>query len=204
MLAALPAPAGFIRFSWSFDQRSIYFSQQGAVYQLELANGQLTQLIQAEHQAYVVNHGEDNNSLIYSSNKSGDWQLWRYQLQGSAHQQLTTQGGYSGYQAADKLYYSKFHQDGLWQLDLASGEEQLLMADFDKVNWLNWQLQGESIVYYQPGAGIFRKSLVTAAEPELLLAHSPEMVHHYSVSNQAIYFVKRQPPQGDIYQLPLP
>lgn len=204
MLAAIPAPAGFIRFSWSFDQRSIYFSQQGAVYQLELADGQLSQLIAAEHQAYVVNHGEDNNSLIYSSNKSGDWQLWRYQLQGSEHQQLTTQGGYSGYLAGNRLYYSKFHLDGLWQLDMTSGEEQLLLADFDKVNWLNWQLQGESIVYYQPGVGIFRKSLATAAEPELLLAHSPELVHHYSVNSRAIYFVKRQPPQGDIYQLPLP
>lgn len=204
MLAAIPTPAAFIRFSWSFDQRSIYFSQQEAVYQLELANGQLSQLFPAEHQAYAVNPGTDANSLIYSSNKSGDWQLWRYQLQGSEHQQLTTQGGYSGYQAGNTLYYSKFHQDGLWQLDLISGEEQLLLADFDKVNWLNWQLQGESIIYYQPGAGIFRKSLAAAAEPELLLAHSPELVHHYSVSSRAIYFVKRQPPQGDIYQLPLP
>ncbi|WP_213995540.1 winged helix-turn-helix domain-containing protein [Arsukibacterium sp.] len=204
MLAALPAPAGFVRLSWSNDQRSIYFSQQGAVYQLELADGQLSQLFSAEHQAYVVNRGPDNNSLIYSSNKTGDWQLWRYQLQGETHQQLTTQSGYSGYQVGDTLYYSKFHQDGLWQLDLANGEEQLLLADFDKINWLNWQLQGESIVYYQPGAGIFRKSLAAETEPELLLAQSPELVHHYSVSNRAIYFVKRQLPQGDIYQLPLP
>ncbi|MBV2130322.1 winged helix-turn-helix domain-containing protein [Arsukibacterium indicum] len=207
MLAAIPAPAGFIRFGWSNDQRSIFFSQQGAVYQLELADGhggQLSQVFSAEHQAYVVNHGNDNNSLIYSSNKSGDWQLWRYQLQGAEHQQLTTQGGYSGYQLGDMLYYSKFHQDGLWQLDLASGEEQLLLADFDKVNWLNWQLQGESIIYYQPGAGIFRKPLAADAKPELLLADSPELVHHYSVSSRAIYFVKRQPPQGDIYRLPLP
>ncbi|SNY49063.1 DNA-binding winged helix-turn-helix (wHTH) domain-containing protein [Arsukibacterium tuosuense] len=204
MLAAIPAPAGFIRLSWSFDQRSVYFSQQGAVYQLELANGQLSQLFSAEHQAYVVNPGPDNNSLIYSSNKTGDWQLWRYQQQGDVHQQLTTHGGYSGYHQSNTLYYSKYHQDGLWQRDLDSTEEQLLLADFDKINWLNWQLQGESIIYYQPGAGIFRQLLGKQTEPELLLAYSPELVHHYSVSNRAIYFVKRQPPQGDIYQLPLP
>ncbi|MDX1678108.1 winged helix-turn-helix domain-containing protein [Arsukibacterium sp.] len=204
MLAAIPAPASFIRFSWSFDERSIYFSQQGAIYQLELATGQLTQLIEPEHQAYVVNPGPDKNSLIYSSNKSGDWQLWRYQLQGAIHQQLTSRGGYSGYQQAQMLYYSKFHQDGLWQLDLSSGQEQLLLADFDKINWLNWQLQDESIIYYQPGTGVFRKLLAADTEPTLLLAHSAELVHQYSVSNQAIYFVKRQLPQGDIYQLSLP
>ncbi len=208
MLSAIPAPAGFIRLSWSFDQRSVYFSQQGSVYQLELDNAQLTQLFSAEHQAFVINPGPDNNSLIYSSNKTGDWQLWRYMQNSKQHQQLTTQGGYSGYMAGDTLFYSKFHQDGLWQLDIgadnAGNAETLLFADFDKVNWLNWQLQEQSVVYYQPGTGIYRQALTTDATPELLLAYSPELVHHYSVSNQAIYFVKRQPPQGDIYQLPLP
>lgn len=208
MLSAVPAPAGFIRLSWSFDQRSVYFSQQGAVYQLELDNAQLTQLFSAEHQAFVINPGPDNNSLIYSSNKTGDWQLWRYFLNGKHHLQLTTQGGYSGFITGDTLYYSKFHQDGLWQLDIgangAGNEEKLLLADFDKVNWLNWQLQDQSVVYYQPGAGIYHQALASDATPELLLAYSPELVHHYSVSNQAIYYVKRQPPQGDIYQLPLP
>lgn len=204
MLAALPAPASFTRLSWSNDQRSIYFSQQGAVYQLELANGQLTQLVPPEHQAFVVNHGPDNNSLIYSSNKTGDWQLWRYQLNGKQHQQLTTQGGYSGYLRDNILYFSKFHQDGLWQLDLSTGKEQLLLAGFDKINWLNWQLQQQTIIYFKPGEGIVRQALYSDAPPELLLAHSPGLVHHYSVSNQAIYFVKHQPPQGDIYQLPLP
>ncbi len=204
LLAALPAPASFTRLSWSFDQRTIYFSLQGAVYQLDLANGQLTPLFTSEHQAYVVNAGPDNNSLIYSSNKNGDWQLWRYQLRGKQHQQLTTQGGYSGYLVENTMYYSKFHQDGLWQLNLSNGEEQLLLADFDKINWLNWQLQDNHVVYFKPGQGIYRQSLQRNAPAERLLADSPELVHHYSVSNQAIYFVKRQPPQGDIYQLPLP
>tara|TARA_R110002126_G_scaffold16500_7_gene65824 strand:+ start:1004 stop:3124 length:2121 start_codon:yes stop_codon:yes gene_type:complete len=203
-LAALPAPANFIRFSWSFDQRSVYFSQQGAVYQLGLDNGQLTTLFSAEHQAYVVNAGPDNNNLIYSSNKSGDWQLWRYQLTGKQHQQLTTQGGYSGYIAGDTLYYSKFHQDGLWQLNLSSGDELLLIADFDKVNWLNWQLQDNNVLYFKPGQGIYRQSLLNDEPAKRLLSASPELVHHYSISNQAIYFVKRQPAQGDIFRLPLP
>lgn len=204
LLAALPTPASFTRLSWSFDQRSVYFSQQGAVYQLELANSQLTQLFKADHQAFVVNPGPDGNSVIYSSNKTGDWQLWRYQLQSKQHQQLTLQGGYSGYVQGNTLYFSKFHQDGLWQLDLTNNEEQLLLADFDKINWLNWQLQDKAIVYFKPGHGIYRQSLLNNVPPELLLADSPQLVHHYSVSNQAIYFVKRLPPQGDIYQLPLP
>jgi DNA-binding winged helix-turn-helix (wHTH) protein/Tol biopolymer transport system component len=204
LLATLPASAGFTRLSWSNDQRSVYFSQQGAVYQLDLANSQLTPLFMSEHMAYVVNAGPDNNNLIYSSNKSGDWQLWRYQLTGKQHQQLTTQGGYSGYLVGDVLYYSKFHQDGLWQLDLSNGEELLLLADFDKINWLNWQLQDNRVLYFKPGQGIYRQSLQNNAPAEQLLADSPELVHHYSVSNQAIYFVKRQPAQGDVYQLPLP
>ncbi|KKO45898.1 hypothetical protein WG68_07745 [Arsukibacterium ikkense] len=204
LLAALPAPASFTRLSWSYDQRSIYFSQQGAAYQLQLASASLTQLFGPEHQAYVLNAGQDNNSLIYSSSKSGDWQLWRYKLNGKQHQQLTHQGGYSGYLVADTLYYSKFHQDGLWQRQLDSPDEQLLMADFDKINWLNWQVQDNQLVYFKPGLGVFRQLLQNNSPPELLLADSPELVHHYSLSNRAIYFVKRQPPQGDIFQLPLP
>ncbi|CAM5183957.1 winged helix-turn-helix domain-containing protein [Alishewanella longhuensis] len=200
MLSELPVSSTFTRLSLASDQQSMVFSQDGAVYQLTLPDGKLQQLLPSSAKANVVNL--HNNSLIFSSDRSGDWQLWHYDLTSNALQQLTTNGGYSGIVHNNQLYYSRYHQPGLWQKNLVSGQEQLLLANFDIVNWLNWQLLNEAIYYFQPQSGIWRYPLTTGAA-ELLIPISHDFVHHFSVSEHGIYFVRRGQTQGDIHQLSL-
>lgn len=200
MLTELPVRSAFTRLSVSSDQQSLVFSQDGAVYQVALPSAQLKQILPSSAKANVVNLYK--NHLIFSSNRNGDWQLWHYDLATTALQQLTTQGGYSGIVHNGQLYYSRYHQAGLWQKDLESGQEQLLLADFDIVNWLNWQLLNNTIYYFQPQSGIWRYPLENGPA-ELLLPIGRDFVHHFSVSEHGIYFVLRNETQGDILQLRL-
>lgn len=200
MLSELPVSSTFTRLSFASDQQSMVFSQDGAVYQVTLPEGKMQQILPNSAKANVVNLHD--NSLIFSSDRSGDWQLWRYDLASATLEQLTSNGGYSGLVHNNQLYYSRFHQAGLWQKDLASGQEQVLLADFDVINWLNWQLVNEAIYYFQPQSGIWRYSLKNSTA-ELLLPISRDFVHHFSVSESGIYFVRRDETQGNILQLQL-
>ena len=200
LLADLPGVPAFVRLQWSPDGESLIFSKDGALWQLIVASGQQRVLVAPEHQVEVANWIADGSGIIYSSQQKGDWQLWQLDLNTAASTQLTTQGGYSGYLLKDQLYFSKFHQDGLFQLDLTTGEEQLLIADFNKINWLNWSLSQGQIYYYQPDQGI-RQYQLQSKDNSLLLATPERFVHHYAIENQQLFYVKAGLPKGDIYKL---
>lgn len=210
LLATLPPPAEFVRLALSNDGKELVFSQQGAIYVLEIASGKLQQIQDATAQAQVVNFAAqsklstNSGQLIYSSTRSGDWQLWSLDRTTGQSTQLTTQGGYSGYQWHGELWYSKYHQDGLYRLD-SNGKEQLMLANFDKINWLNWQLTDGELYFYQPGQGLMQWSVSTPEiEPRLLLATPQGFLHHYQWSHDALWYVQREQAQGDVYQVGLP
>ena len=146
-VATLPPPAEFVRLALSADGKELIFSQQGAIYLLEITSGKLHQILDASAKAMVVNFGANAGQLIYSSTQSGDWQLWSLDRTTGKSSQLTTQGGYSGYIWQGELWYSKYHQNGLYRLG-SDGEEQQMLADFDKINWLNWQLSNGELYFY--------------------------------------------------------
>jgi len=209
MLAALPPPAEFVRLALSDDGNELVFSQQGAIYLLDMTTGKVQQLLDASAKAAVVNFvaapsaTTNAGMLIYSSTKSGDYQLWQFDRSTGQSTQLTTQGGYSGYLWQGELWYSKYHQDGLYRQ--RDGREELLLADFDKINWLNWQLQDGELYFYQPGQGLLQWSVATPQLPPFLLLPTPEhFMHHYQWSRDALWYVKRAPAQGDLYQVALP
>jgi len=199
-LADLPGTPAFVRLQWSPDGESLIFSKDGALWQLMVASGQSRVLVAPDKQVEVANWMEDGTGIIYSSKQSGDWQLWQLDLKTATSTQLTQQGGYSGYLVKDQLYFSKFHQDGLFVLNLTSGEEQQLIADFNKINWLNWRMVDESLYYYQPDQGI-RQYQLQNKDNSLLLATPERFVHHYDIQNQQLFYVKAGVPKGDIYKL---
>lgn len=204
LLAALPPPAEFVRLALSADGKELVFSQQGAIYLIDIASGKLQQILDTTAKAMVVNFGAHPGHLLYSSTQSGDWQLWSLDRVTGQSTQLTTQGGYSGYQWRGELWYSKYHQDGLYRLN-SSGEEQLMLADFDKINWLNWQLTDGQLYFYRPGEGLLQWSVAAPELPPRLLLPTPDsFMHHYQWTKDALWYVRRAQAQGDVYQVALP
>jgi len=202
LLAELPGQPGFIRPEWSADDSKLLFSKDGAAYSVDIASGRRQTLLTADKQVQVANWGPDDNSLLYSSQRDGDWQLWLYDIASGTEQKLTEQGGYSGRIWQGRLYFSKYHQDGLWYKTLPSGKEQLLLAAFDKINWLNWHIEQEQLYYYIPDQGIYRLNLASG-DSRLHLAEPSQFVRHFSVRGNQTVFVRHRELQGDIYRLPL-
>ncbi|MDP2717015.1 winged helix-turn-helix domain-containing protein [Rheinheimera sp.] len=202
LLTELPGQPGFIRPEWSADDKQLLFSKDGAAYSVNIANAKLQTLLTADKQVGVVNWGPDSNSLLYSSQRDGDWQLWLYDILSKTEKKLTQQGGYSGRIWQGGLYFSKFHHDGLWYKDLRSGNEQLLLAQFDKINWLNWHIDQGQLYYYTPGQGIYRLNPANG-DNTLHLTEPGRFIRHFNVRHNQTVFVRHNGVQGDIYRLPL-
>ena len=185
LLATLPEPAGFVALAVSASGEEIAFSHQGALYLLNKNNSKLTQLLAPEAKVGPVRFAPDGTSLLLGSEQSGDWQLWSYQRADKKLQQLTTQGGYSGYWWQGKLLYSKYHQDGLFLKKPNSDNEQLLLADFDKINWLNWQLDGDKVYFFKPQQGVFQLDLALPLTQQQQEGHNrnPCSEHHNKSPN---------------------
>jgi DNA-binding winged helix-turn-helix (wHTH) protein len=120
--------------------KQLTFEYQEQIYTLQLSTGKLEVVLDQSFEAYTISWSSDGKSIYYGSTKSGDWQLWSYNLASKTRKQQTFNGGYSGYDSPKDglFYYSKYHQNGLWQAD-ANGEEQLIIEDFSLLNWLNWR-----------------------------------------------------------------
>lgn len=202
LLAELPGVPGFVRLEWSADDSQLLFSKDDAAYSVEVASGKIKQLLAAGHKVGVVNWGQHANQLLYSSWRDGDWQLWLHDLGNHTEVQLTTQGGYSGRLWQGRLYFSKYHHDGLWVKDLTNSDETLLLAKFDKINWLNWHIDQNKLYYYQPDQGIYRLDLQTEVTA-LHLAEPERFIRHFSARQHNTVFVRHADLQGDIYHLSL-
>jgi len=202
LLTELPGEPAFVRLDWDALSNNLLLVKDGNVYQLNVKSRSLSSLFNEQHPVKVANWGPDNRSIIISSQRSGDWQLWQLDLNSAKLQQLTFDGGYAGRIWQGKLYFTKYHQDGLWVKDLAQQTEQLLLANVDKINWLNWQIDQSNIYYYQPNEGIFAFN-ISSGDYTLAMAEPELFVRHFSVFNQHIYYVLQHPLQGDIYRIPI-
>ena len=193
----LPFEFGFRRFQIDNQKEHVLFEQQGALFELNLLTNEVNKLITAEHKAYVANYSQDDQSVIYSSQKSGQWQLWLFNKITLTHTQLTQYGGYSGYQYQDGLIFSKRNQSGLWRL--FEGEETLLIKDFSNINWLNFQLIKDKVYFYRKGSGIWCYNLTTE-ETEKVMASNQHFINQFHVNSAqtAILFAELKPIQGDV------
>lgn len=199
---SLPFNLKFERYEISPDGKRLILSKHGAVYEVDISTGKHEKIFDESHSAYVVNYNkQDNNSIIYSSNKSGQWQLWSYHRVQNQHMQLTSAGGYSGKVWNGHLYYSKFASDGLWRKQLSNDEETLIINDFDRINWLNWQIRENNLYYYKPNEGIWQYNLVTHKAKQVMKTDNC-FVHQYAISEDqnSIYWVRRASTEGDVYQ----
>ncbi|WP_298438954.1 winged helix-turn-helix domain-containing protein [uncultured Ferrimonas sp.] len=133
--------------------------------------GGLPQLIdQPIGLAKNVAYSSDGQRLYFSSDRSGQWQLWRWDLQQQQLTQITDNGGLYGRENRDGtgLYFSKVDLPGLWYLDFSSGEVQQVLTDLAAPDWGNWDLHGEDLVYLRRSAEGDELRLVVAGDNRLL------------------------------------
>jgi hypothetical protein len=95
----------------------------------------------------------DGNSAVYTSNRSGDQQLWRTPVGGGASVQMTREGGFSPRLSADGkfFYYLRSRAaGGLRRIPVEGGREEDLGVP---VKDRNWTVAVDGIYIFQMGSG---------------------------------------------------
>jgi len=200
-----PFDLKFVRYELSDDGQRVLFTKHGSTYELNLEKESYETIFSSPQHSYVANYdARNNNDVIYSSNHTGQWQLWSYVRASNKHSQLTSRGGYSGRVVGQYLYYSKFTVDGLWRKKLTEPTEDLVIKDFNRINWLNWQLINNQLYFYREETGIWQFDIETRTQ-QLIMATPDDFIHQYTVSpdQKHIYWVRLKPIEGDIYHYKL-
>lgn len=105
--AVLGAPA------WSHSEQLIAFSAASSgfcgIYEIAPDGHGLSQIILEQHGCGGTTWSRDGHSLYFRSTRSGSAQIWKIEANGETLHQLTTEGGFEGFESADarSFYYIK-------------------------------------------------------------------------------------------------
>jgi len=82
-------------------------------------------LIADQFENFVPRWSHDGRSIYFTSNRTGEWQIWRLDLASGQKSRITDQGGISAFESYDgsTLYYSKREFGGLFRRPLSGGSE---------------------------------------------------------------------------------
>ena len=111
----------------------------------------------------------DGRFVYYGSRASGRWEIWRTAIDGGRPQQVTRQGGIAAAESWDgrRLYFVKSDATGLWELDLATTTERVVVPDFHPYDRDNWAVARTAIYFAQRGRdlapGLMRFDIATGA-----------------------------------------
>ena len=173
-------------------------------------------VIDTPHGLRGVSWSLDGESLIVSSDREGDWDLWRFDPGSGAYARLTHDGGRFGREvqlgARRWLYYTRLTSPGLWRRPLdgaGDGAAEQVLDDLQAQDWGNWQWQAQVLwrVRRTPEHDeVLRRSLNGA--DEVVLSLPSRRIGAYrslAVDAQGIALLTvNGPPQADLMRIPAP
>jgi Tol biopolymer transport system component/DNA-binding winged helix-turn-helix (wHTH) protein len=82
-------------------------------------------VIADQYENFVPRWSRDGRSIYFTSNRSGEWQIWKHDVASGKKTRITDHGGISALESYDgsTLYYSKREFGGLWRRPLSGGQE---------------------------------------------------------------------------------
>ncbi len=105
----------------------------------------LTQLTNNSVEDRIPRWSRDGESIYFSSNRSGRFEIWKMPAGGGAEIQVTKEGGYAAVDSSDgrDLYFSKWNEHGLWSMALTTGRPELVRAG----RYSDFTIAGDRLYY---------------------------------------------------------
>ena len=136
---------------WSPDGQLIAFDsrtgEHSQIFVISGVGGTPRQLTNGDFDASVPTWSRDGQWIYFTTNRLGIWQLFKVSAQGGEQVQVTTKGGFIGFESPDgsELYYWKDNDYGIWKMPLPNGKEtRILPVGLD---WGWWALTDEGIYF---------------------------------------------------------
>lgn len=138
---------------WSPDGRQIAFDSRpeglSSIYVINATGGSPRRLTEGKSEDVLPSWSRDGRLIYFGSRRSGDWQIWRINIENEQVEQVTTNGGYEAFEAADgkSVYFAKL-EPGIWKIVPGGGSETRVL---DKAVWGSWSIFAEGICLQNRG-----------------------------------------------------
>ena len=98
---------------------------QSQIWMIDSEGRNFHAVVADQFQNSVPRWSRDGQSIYFTSNRSGDWQLWKIDLRSGQKTRITDQGGISAFESYDgsSLYYAKREFGGIFRRPLPGGPE---------------------------------------------------------------------------------
>ncbi|WP_434952860.1 winged helix-turn-helix domain-containing protein [Shewanella sp. HL-SH4] len=187
--------------SWSADDQDLIASINNHLYRYSVKNRNWQQLAKQFSQVHHVAYSQQ--SILFSAEVNNQWNIWQLSSETGEISQLTTKGGYSAQSNGQQLYFTKFNHSGLYQLDLHTGSETLLINDFPIAGWRHWQLRDSKIYYLLDKK--YKELNLKNSETQILFEFTGRMPNNCNMAYKHNFFACDQIElsQSNIWQLQL-
>lgn len=115
----------------------------------QVQGGALKEISKDNFASQNFSWGKDDQSLLFSSDLDGKWQIWRHDLATGIREQLTVEGAIFAQERGDgTLFFVKPGEEGVWQ-QMPKGKAIKVVTGLANTDWGNWQLTEQGIIYLQ-------------------------------------------------------
>lgn len=108
------------------DGNIVYSTHDGDIWTINRDGGEQRQLTNDAYKDFSTCVSPDGRLIYFTSNRTGAYQVWRMNLDGSNQTAVTkTEGGYVIFVSPDGqwVYYESGHRHTLWKVSTETGEE---------------------------------------------------------------------------------
>jgi Tol biopolymer transport system component len=107
-----------------------------------------------QYENFVPRWSRDARSIYFTSNRSGEWQIWKLDLASGQKTRITDQGGISAVESYDgtTLYYSKREFGGLFRRPLSGGPEVRVTDALHLGDWGGYAVSENGIYFLDTDA----------------------------------------------------
>ncbi|MBO0857417.1 MAG: PD40 domain-containing protein, partial [Chloracidobacterium sp.] len=136
----------------AFDSRSNDAGRDGDadIYVIGAEGGQPRRLTNDPAEDVTPSWSRDGKWIYFGSTRSGFMQIWKIPAEGGQATQVTTQGGFEGFESTDGklLYYAKGRLvPGIWQTPVTGGPETPLLDRNNAGYWRLWTVAPKGIYF---------------------------------------------------------
>ncbi|MEQ9266570.1 MAG: winged helix-turn-helix domain-containing protein [Balneolaceae bacterium] len=146
--------------SWSPNDSEIVFDgrvgEDNAIFIIDVASKTTRTFIDLEGDQVNARYSRDGKWIYFSSNHSGNWQVWKKSVIDETLVQVTENGGYYLQEGLidNFLYYTKNDTSGIWKISTSGNqEEEQVVSGLSQIDWGSWTLTDSGFVFLQRANG---------------------------------------------------
>ncbi|MBS1813310.1 MAG: PD40 domain-containing protein [Acidobacteria bacterium] len=139
--------------AWSPTSDRILFDSRpkdhSHIFVIAASGGEAKQLTSGDFNDILPRWSANGRSVYFRSNRSGRWQIWKMNADGSSPQPVTAGEAIIAAESPDGawLYYARAEESGIWRMPVNGGAEEKVLPQPAAGFWGYWALTSQGLYY---------------------------------------------------------